>query len=64
MASAVRFFVVFSSACGYIFTNKVDKTTMKLKDELSTEYPVWDGKRTKNNRKIIRKIKNRIDKTL
>lgn len=36
MASAVRFFVVFSSACGYIFTNKVDKTTMKLKDDLST----------------------------
>lgn len=29
MASVVRFFVVFSSACGYIFTNKVDKTTMK-----------------------------------
>ena len=26
---------------------------MKLKDELSTEYPVQDGKRTKNNRKII-----------
>ena len=37
---------------------------MKLKDELSTEYPVWDGKRTKNNRKIIKKFKNRIDKTL
>ena len=37
---------------------------MKLKDELSTEYPVWDGKGTKNNRKIIKKIKNHIDKTL
>ena len=37
---------------------------MKLKDELSTEYPVWDRKRTKNIRKIIKKFKNRIDKTL
>ena len=37
---------------------------MKLKDELSTEYPVWDRKRTKNNRKIIKKFKNHIDKTL
>ena len=37
---------------------------MKLKDELSTEYPVLEGKRTKNNRKIIKKLKNHIDKTL
>ena len=37
---------------------------MKLKDELSTEYPVWNKKRAKNNRKIIRKLKNHIDKTL
>lgn len=55
------FLLLFKRLCS---CNQVDKKTMKLKDELSTRYPVQNREETKNNRKIIEKFKNHIDKTL